>query len=165
MRKVITNQNSSLITDTYTHVQGRTILNITLKDEQISGGKFDRIIFENIIFYNCNIQASSFTETNFVECEFINCNFSFTKFKSCTLVACVFESCNFCITNSLNTDFQTCTFQSNSWKLGVFRDNNIKDCILDYQTEEHITKNGENINYLSTLKDTPPAIFEQTMAA
>ena len=153
MKATITNQNISLITETYTHIVKRIIENISITNEQLAGGKFDGVVFKNVTFLNCTIQASAFNSTDFIDCNFINCNFSFTKFKNCNLIACVFENCNFCITNSLNSSFQTCTFQGNQWKLGAFRDNKLSGCLMDENTEAHITNNGENISTLSIVSN------------
>jgi uncharacterized protein YjbI with pentapeptide repeats len=165
MKQVIINNNTSLITDTYTHLVGRTMTNLHLDSEQISGGKFDEVTFKNVTFFNCNFQASAFNSTNFIDCTFVNCNFSFTKFKNCTLIACVFENCNFCITNSLSSNFQACTFQNTSWKLGAFRDNRVIACLLDEQTVTHIEENGENENIDSLSLLDIPAHEELAMAA
>lgn len=159
MKTTIINKSISLITDTYTHVVRRTIEGITLTNEQLAGGKFDDVVFENVTFLNCTIQASAFNYTNFIDCNFVNCNFSFSKFKNCNLIACVFENCNFCITNSLNTSFQTCTFQGNQWKLGAFRDNKLIGCLMDENTTAYVNNNGENISSLSIVSN-----FEQIAA-
>jgi uncharacterized protein YjbI with pentapeptide repeats len=165
MKKVIINQNIQLITSTYIHIVNRTIEAITISNEQLAGGKFDEVVFKNVTFLNCTIQASAFNYTNFIDCEFINCNFSFTKFKNCNLIACVFENCNFCITNSLNSSFQACTFQGNSWKLGAFRDNKLMCCLMDDSTTAHINNNGENISSLSSNVPLNIASEELAMAA
>lgn len=155
MKTAIIETTKLLITDTYVYIANEIITDLKVENEQFAGAKFEGVLFENIIFIDCNIQASAFIKTKFIDCKFINCNFSFTKFISCNLVECMFENCNFCITNSLNSNFLTCTFHGTEWKNGAFRLNELVDCKLDENTFKHLHQDGGDNKTLSGIEAFP----------
>ena len=104
-----------VITDTYANVKDTKIEDAIIADRNITGCKFDNIIFEGIEFINCNFQSTEITNCKFINCKFIGCNFKFTKFNNCNLISCMTENCYFCITNSLNCNFLSCTYINNEW--------------------------------------------------
>lgn len=119
------------ITGTYLAIADEIIKDIEIANENITGCKYENIIFENVKFLNCDFQSTEFLQIKFIDCEFRNCNFNFSKFNNCNLIACKIENCKFCITNSLNCNFLSCTYIANSWVVsankGTFFNCNIEE--------------------------------------
>jgi uncharacterized protein YjbI with pentapeptide repeats len=130
MQTTIITNLKTMITGTYKKITSEIIKDQTIAQENIAGGKFEEVVFENVIFIDCEFQSTVFSKTKFIDCKFVNCNFSFTKLNDCNLIACKFENCNFCITNSLNCNFLSCTYINNSWEEssnnGTFHNCNIE---------------------------------------
>lgn len=119
------------ITGTYITLFDEVITSTVIVGEQISGARYEEVIFEGVEFIDCEFQATDFVNVKFIDCTFRNCTFSFVKLDGCNMVACKIENCTFCITNSLNSNFLSCTYINNNWEASS-HEGSLINCNIDH---------------------------------
>ena len=131
------------ITGSYVSISNAELINTEYNNKMVAGSKYNKLVFENIIFDGCHFQATEIIGCIFIDCVFKNCDFNFTKFENCNSIACKIESCNFCITNSLNCNFLSCTYLINKWE-GSKMDGSFLNCNI---SEEEYKKMNITCTY------------------
>ena len=106
MEATKTDINFDLISGTYVNMMDEMISSVEIANSTISGGKFEKNIFVNVVFINCELQGTTFLKTKFIDCEFINCNFSFSKLENCNLVGVRLKIAHFALRIPLTAIFK-----------------------------------------------------------
>lgn len=151
METTIIQLEKSLITGTYIGMALEVIKDLALENETISGSRLEEVIFENVIFLNCNFQSTEIIECKFINCKFINCNFLFSKFINCNFIASTIENCTFCITNSLNCNFLSCCYINTTIEQSRINGSQFIDCTLDAQLEIEIDLSSNSVSMCNTM--------------
>ena len=84
---------------TFQKLENKTFTSYEYNDLTISGARYSDLVFEEIIFINCNLFGTTLENCLFINCLFINCKFQFSHFNNCNFELTSWEDCKWGFTD------------------------------------------------------------------